>query len=364
MDAEDLLRTLVTIPSLSGQEGALADHIASFMNAEGFNVQRLGDSIWFEIGSGSPRLLLLSHLDTVPPCEGWTSDPLNPTWEDGRLHGLGANDAKGSLTSLLLAAKELAHPANPRTPKLAGTVIMAFAAEEETEGRGTQAMLPHLGEIDAAVVCEPTGLQVCTAQRGRMVLKCSAQGTAAHAAHARLGENAIHKAARDIARLETITFEPHPLLGVTRPVVTMVQGGRVRNQVPDLCEFFVDIRTTPNLKDEDVLARIMGELESTITVISSEYSPTATHAGEPIVRAALAASNTSGAIGSNTTSDWVFLGDIPAVKAGPGDTHRSHRPDEWISKKELEAGVAFYVDLARAFFHIKDSEKAPETVHA
>jgi acetylornithine deacetylase len=330
MEAAELLQSLVTIPSPSGQEGPLADYLTDRIQAAGFRVQRQGNSLWFEIGSGAPRLLLLSHFDTIPPCEGWTSDPMNPQWENGRLHGLGANDAKGCVTSLLLAAQELAQ----KPLEDAGTIIIAIAAEEETEGKGTQAMLPHLGDIDAAVVCEPTNLHVCTAQRGRMVLKCTARGMAAHAAHARMGENAIHKAARDIARLETITFEAHPLLGVTRPVVTTMSGGRVSNQVPDYCEFFVDLRTTPNLKDEDVLRCIQGELESTITVVSSEYCPTATDPREAIVRAALSASKTSGAIGSNTTSDWVFLGDIPAVKAGPGDTHRSHRPFFHLKARE------------------------------
>jgi len=354
MDLAALLQSLVAIPSVSGSEGALADHISSLLTAKGVQVQRQGHSIWFEVGQGAPRILFLSHLDTIPQCEGWTTDPLKPEWENGRLHGLGANDAKGCVASLIMASRALeAQPSED-----AGTAIFAFACEEETEGRGTQAMLPHLGPVDAAVVCEPTSLQVCTAQRGRLVLKCSAKGTAAHAAHARLGENAIHSAARDIAKLESLSFEPHALLGVTRPVVTTIQGGRVRNQVPDLCEFFVDIRTTPNLKEEDVLRRIAGELESTVTVVSSEYSPTATNASEPIVRAALMASGTSSSVGSNTTSDWVFLGDIPAVKAGPGDTHRSHRPDEWIALKELKSGVAFYTNLAKAFFRIKSTEAA------
>jgi len=354
MDIAELLQSLVAIPSVSGSEGALADHISGLLSAKGVQVQRQGHSIWFEVGEGSPRVLFLSHLDTIPPCEGWTTDPLNPQWENGRIHGLGANDAKGCVAALITAARALAN----QPGEDAGTAIFAFAAEEETEGKGTQAMLPHLGHIDAAVVCEPTALQVCTAQRGRLVLKCSARGTAAHAAHARLGENAIHTAARDIAKLESITFESHPLLGVTRPVVTTIHGGRVRNQVPDHCEFFVDIRTTPNLKEEDVVRHIAGELESIVTVVSSEYCPTATHASEPIVRAALTASNTSSAVGSNTTSDWVFLGDIPAVKAGPGDTHRSHRPDEWVSLNELKAGATFYTNLARAFFRIKSAEAA------
>ena len=352
MTPAQFLESLVAIPSVSGTEGALSEFISRQLEAMGLQVQHLGSNLWFEVGSGSPRLLFVSHLDTVPPCAGWDTDPFKPEWKGESLHGLGANDAKGCVTAMILAAQMLAS----REVGTEGTAVFAFVREEEVGGKGIAELLPHLGHLDAAVVGEPTHLKVCAAQRGMLVLQCTAKGVSAHVAHAKLGENAVHKAARDMVKLESLTFEAHPLLGVTRPVVTQVNGGLARNQVPDQCDFIVDLRTTPNLKDEDIIARIAAELESKVAVLASGYRPMATDPAHPLVKAALKAAGTKVPVGSDTTSDWAFLGDLPAVKAGPGDTMRSHRPNEWISLKELNAGTNFYAALAREFFRLKALE--------
>lgn len=348
MTPAKLLETLVGIPSVSDAEGPLSDFLYQHLSGMGFQVHRLGANLWFEVGKGSPRLLFAGHLDTVPPCAGWSTDPLKPHWQGESLHGLGANDAKGCVAAMILAAQMLVD--------LEGTAVFAFVRGEEVGGKGISELLPHLGAFDAAVVGEPTGLRVCAAQRGMLVLKGTAKGVSAHVAHAKLGVNAVHKAARDMVKLESLGFEPHPLLGVTRPVVTQVSGGLARNQVPDLCEFVIDLRTTPNLTDEEVVSRLASELESEVTVLASGYKPMATDPGHAIVKAALKAAGTKVPVGSNTTSDWAFLGSLPAVKAGPGDTMRSHRPNEWLSLKELNAGTKFYAALAREFFRLKALE--------
>ncbi|BDU74101.1 peptidase M20 [Mesoterricola silvestris] len=337
-----LLESLVAIPSVSHAEQALADHVAALLGAEGLEVRRTGNSLWFEVGTGGPRILFASHLDTVPPCDGWSSDPFTPSWNGDRLTGLGANDAKGCVTAMILAALELRDLKGARA-------VFAFTEGEEVGGKGIREVLPDLGPLDAAVVGEPTGLEICAAQRGMLILRCTSRGEAAHVAHSPLGENAIHKAARDIQRLAAMTFEPHALLGETRAQVTQVQGGRARNQVPDACEFFVDLRTTPNLDHQATADRIALELESEVAVHSMRYGAVATDPSEPVVKAALAASGRKAPRGSATASDWAFLAHLPAVKAGPGDTHRSHRPDEWISLAELEAGIRFYAALAREY---------------
>lgn len=337
-----LLESLVAIPSVSGAEGPVADHLQGVLAGEGFKVNRLGANLWFETGEEGPRILLLSHLDTVPPCDGWKTDPFQPVWSGEKLTGLGANDAKGCVAALALAAQE--------TRGLKGVrAVFAFVSGEEVGGKGMRELLPELGELDAAVVGEPTALDVCTAQRGMLILRCTARGEAAHVAHASLGENAVHKAARDILKLAGLRFESHPLLGETRAQTTTVQGGRARNQVPDACEFFVDLRTTPNLDTEKVTQRITQELESEVAVFSSRYRAVATDLGAPVVKAALAASRSKVPKGSATASDWAFLAHVPTVKAGPGDTHRSHRPDEWITLSELLAGRDFYANLLRAY---------------
>lgn len=354
MNAEALLYHLVSIPSPSGQEQAIADAVMVLAQSWGLRVHRQGHNLWFEVGQGLPRLLVNSHLDTVKACEGWDTDPVAPTWKGDRLYGLGSNDAKGCVTSMLCAAEALAEA----TAAFSGTAVFAFTAEEENGGQGLATILDHLGPLDAAIVGEPTALQAVIAQRGMLLLKCTAHGESAHVAHARLGENAIHKAARDIAKLSAMTFEGHPLLGEARPQVTQVGGGLARNQVPDACEFFIDLRTTPNLDQAALAQRLQGELESEVQVHSARYLPKATQPGHPIAQAALAASGQSGFVGSHTTSDWAFLGDVPAVKVGPGDTHRSHRPNEYLTRKELQDGVAFYQRAIQGYFALAAQKDA------
>ena len=346
-----LLESLVAIPSVSGSERALADHLEGLLAQEGLAPRRLGDNLHLELGSRGPRLLLVSHLDTVPPCDGWSSDPFQPRWHGDRLFGLGANDAKGCVAALALAALAL----RERAAALPVRLVFAFVTGEEMGGEGIQQLLPALGPLDAAVVGEPTGLTVCTAQRGMLILRCTARGAAAHVAHAHLGENAVHKAARDIGRVEAMRFEPHLLLGEARAQVTVIAGGLAKNQVPDNCEFFIDVRSTPNLDHAAVTAEISALLESEVEVFSDRYRPVDTEPNQPVVRAALAAAGTQGGTGSATTSDWAHLAHLPAVKAGPGDTHRSHRPDEWLSRKELLAGAAFYEKLAVHYARLQEN---------
>ena len=355
MNGARLLEFLVSVPSVSGSEHELADQLSRHLSQQRFRVQREGDSLWFTIGNDAgPHLLMLSHIDTVPPSEGWTSDPLKPLLVDGKLTGLGANDAKGCVAAMIIAAGELQREA------LDGRITFAFVAQEETGGDGIRATKPKLGTIDAAVIGEPTALEICTAQRGMLILRCVARGEAAHVAHAHLGENAVHKAARDIARLAAMQFEPHERLGVAQPQVTQIAGGKARNQVPDTCEFFVDIRTTPNLEHTALVAEVSAALESEVIAHSQRYEPVATDEAEPIVQAALAAARRDGCVGSATASDWAFLKGTPAVKVGPGDTRRSHRPNEFLLLSELEAGAAFYSKFVRNYFALA----AKEVTHA
>jgi acetylornithine deacetylase len=353
MNAAHLLEFLVSIPSVSGEEAKIANDLSTILSEGGFRIQREGNSIWWTLGKGErPHLLLLSHLDTVPPCTGWNSSPFEPQLEDGKLIGLGANDAKGSVAAMIMAARALQHG------DLDGTITFAFVADEERGGEGIRTIKPKLGQIDAAVVGEPTGLQVCTSQRGLLILRCTAHGKAAHAAHAHLGENAIHKAARDISRLAAVEFEAHEGLGATRAQVTQISGGLARNQVPDCCDFFVDLRTTPNLDHAAVIAEIGARLESEVTVHSHRYEPVATKASELVVRAALEAAKASATVESATTSDWAFLKGTSAIKVGPGDTHRSHRPNEYLLLSELEAGATFYSRFVRIYFRMAATEVA------
>jgi acetylornithine deacetylase len=354
MNATQLLEFLVSTPSVSGNEGKIANNLSGILSGKGFRIQREGNNIWYTLGKRKrPHLLLLSHLDTVPPCAGWNSDPFKAHIENGKLIGLGANDAKGSVAAMIITAREIQHR------DFEGSITFAFVADEERGGEGIRTIKPKLGHIDAALVGEPTGLQVCTAQRGLLILRCTAHGKASHAAHAHLGENAIHKAVRDVSRLAVMEFEAHEDLHPTRAEVTQITGGLARNQVPDRCDFFVDLRTTPNLDHATVADEIGARLESEVVIHSHRYEPVATNSSEVVVRAALEVADASAGIASVTTSDWAFLKGIPAVKVGPGNTNRSHRPNEYLLLSELEKGVVFYSRFIHTYFRMA----AAEVVH-
>lgn len=346
MSPGDFLSRFVQTQSFSRQEDAAATLVFDTVADWGLEPKRDGNNVRFEIGTTGPRILMVSHLDTVALCEGWNVDPFAGEWTAGKLTGLGANDAKGCGTAMLFAARELASLDY-------GRVVVALTAEEENGGAdGIARLLPQLGEFDGAFVGEPTSLNVCTAQRGMLLFRCEAEGVSAHVAHGHLGENAIHKAARDIVRLEAMRFEPDPVLGETRAQVSVIQGGKMRNVVPDRCEFFVDFRTTPNLDHTELATQLRETLETKIIVHSERYLPKSISHEHPLAKAALAASPSTEPVGSATVSDWAFLGDIPAVKVGPGDTKRSHTPNEYLLQAELEAGVRFYAEAARQFFRL------------
>jgi acetylornithine deacetylase len=344
----DLLAQMVSIQSLSREEHACAEFVESWARDAGFSPRRIGNNVVVELGSGNPRLMLNSHIDTVPQCSGWLADPWTPRIGDGKLIGLGANDAKGCVVAMLLAAQRLKQTGwnGP------GTLVVLISAEEEIGGDGGVLLaLPELEPMDAALNGEPTELAPCTAQRGMLLLECTSQGSSGHAAHAhKLGlENAIHSAARDIVRLSEMQFEPYLDVHVARPQVTVVNGGLSHNQVPDRCEFQVDLRTTPNLDHESILAQIRSQLECNVACRSGRYLPVSTELAHPIVRAALAGCGKA-AYFSDTCSDWSLYGSIPTVKIGPGVSNRSHRPEEHLHESELRSGVDVYAAIASAFF--------------
>lgn len=351
---ESFLETIVKIPSISGDERILANEIELFLTSHGFGVKRQGNNLWFTFGepTGSKHLLMNSHMDTVPANAGWKSDPFAPSWVNNRLVGLGANDAKGCVASIIFAALEL-HQMNYKGSQ----VTVALTCEEETGGQGLGTILESMSTITAAVVGEPTGLRVISSQRGLLMLKATARGISGHVANAQMlgTENAITKAARDIQKLDQLLLPAHETLGPMKAHVTQINGGLKRNQIPDQCEFFVDIRTNPGVDHDQLAQEIASHLESEVVVHSKRYLPKWTDPTHPVVVAALKAAKKDAATSSATTSDWAFLKDIPAVKVGPGDTFRSHRPDEYLLRDELIAGINFYRDMVVNFHKGEES---------
>jgi acetylornithine deacetylase len=345
-----LHRELVATPSVSGSESAIADLLAALLAERGARVERIGDSLLALAGDG-PLLLLDTHLDTVPPAPGWTFDPFAATIVDGRVHGLGANDAKASVAAMTAAFVALLDAP-------AGVAVgLALVAGEETKSQGTRDVLLRLAadgrEIAGALFGEPTGLDLAVAQKGLLVLELAAAGEAAHAAHARaLGAaNAASRLARDLVALESVDLAPeHPVLGATTVEPTVLRAGTARNVVPAEATAILDARTSPALAPAALLERLQAVCAGELRVLSDRFAPRETPAGSALLAAAREARPAARSYGSATLSDWALLPDgVPGLKAGPGLSERSHTPDEFVLESEILAGARFYETCARAF---------------
>jgi acetylornithine deacetylase len=344
-----LHRAITAIPSVSGNEAAVADFLEDKLRRHGTPPERIGNSLLAKIGQG-PLLLLNTHLDTVPPAPGWTRDPWAVEEEDGRIVGLGSNDAKAAVAAMTAAFLAW------RNVDLPFTLALALVEGEETRGTGTQAVLAELEKsgdtLEAAVVGEPTGLDLAVAQKGLMVLELKAQGTACHAAHAAaLGAvNAARLLAHDLVALESLDFgPPHPHLGPITLEPTQLQAGTARNVVPAEAAAVLDVRTTPAMSKEEIVARVREAVKGEVRVLSDRLLPKETSADALLVEAAKRARPEARLFGSATLSDMVFLNGTPAVKCGPGKTERSHTPDEYVLADEILAGAQFYTRLIGAY---------------
>ncbi|MCE9594249.1 MAG: M20/M25/M40 family metallo-hydrolase [Planctomycetes bacterium] len=337
------LSRLVAIPSVSGDEAVAADFVVELVASRKLDVERIGNSVVARVARGrGPKLLLHSHLDTVPVGEGWTRDPYAALWEDGRLVGRGANDAKASVVAMAAALFDFAERGDAL-----GEVCVAFTACEETTNAGMADALARIGLPDGAFTGEPTGLEIVRAQAGLAVLVAEWHGRSCHAAHVgRVAhDNALFAACRELvatAPYLTLAGE-HPLLGKSTAVATVLRAGERHNVVPDRAEAVFDARLSPLHEARDVVDLLASRLPgASLRIRSDRLRPVETAEDHPLVRAALFAAGRERAIGSSTMSDMALLAGVPAVKVGPGETARSHTPNEFVLASEVEAGVAFY----------------------
>ncbi|MDJ1502472.1 M20 family metallo-hydrolase [Xanthocytophaga agilis] len=340
-EAIALLKKLIAIPSFSKQEDKTGDCIASFLEEKGIPFQRVKNNIWATnkyFDSQKPTILLNSHHDTVKPNASYTLDPFDPVEKDGRLYGLGSNDAGGCLVSLISTFLYFYEKSD-----LKYNFVLATTAEEEISGReGLEMIIPHLPPIDFAIVGEPTQMQMAVAEKGLLVVDCVTRGKAGHAARNE-GENAIYKAMRDIEWIRNYEFpEVSEMLGPIKMTVTIIQAGSQHNVVPDTCTFTVDVRTTDKYSNEDVLLVLKNGLLSEVNARSVRLKPSSIPLDHPIVEAGKSLGLTT--YGSPTTSDQALL-DVPSLKMGPGDSARSHSADEFIYLEEIEKGIERYIEI-------------------
>jgi len=339
--ALDLLTKLIAVPSFSREEDGTASLIQSFFENEGVPVQRSGNNILVRnkhFTTDKPSVLLNSHHDTVRPNSGYTLDPFKAEIIDGKLFGLGSNDAGGPLVSLIATFLHFYDRSDLRY-----NVVLAATAEEEISGTGgIELIWESIVPIDFAVVGEPTLCEMATAEKGLMVLDCIARGKSGHAAREE-GVNAIYAALPDIEWFRTYSFPgKSETLGDMKMTVTIINSGNQHNVVPAECKFTVDVRVTDKYSLEEALAIIKKHVKCEVTPRSLRIRSSGIAMDHPLV---LSAKKMGLRLyGSPTTSDQALI-PVPSVKIGPGDSARSHSADEFIYLHEIEKGINTYITL-------------------
>ncbi len=341
-DAIELLKELIATPSFSKEEDETAGILCRFIGKKGIEHSRVGNNVYAlnkYYDPNKPSILLNSHHDTVKPNKGYTFDPFSPFEKDGKLFGLGSNDAGGCLVSLLATflyfydQKDLDH-----------NVVFAASAEEEISGvNGIELVLPYLGKLDYGIVGEPTKLEMAVAERGLMVIDCIAEGRSGHAARNE-GENALYKAVDDITWLRNYKFEKvSPLLGESRLTATVIATENIQhNVVPSQCKFVIDVRVNELYTFDEILDALQKNLKSKFKPRTTRMKSTSIPLDHPLVKAGIKLNR--GYYGSPTTSDKALM-PFPTLKMGPGDSARSHTADEYILIDEIKEGIETYIKL-------------------
>ena len=336
-----LLKDLISIQSFSSEEDQTAARIEQWFSDHDIPSERLQNNVYAfnaNFDKSKPTLLLNSHHDTVKPNAAYTKDPFRPHVEDGKLYGLGSNDAGGALVSLIaLFTHYYAHP-NPSY-----NLILAATAEEESSGpNGLNSLLPQLPPIDVAIVGEPTLMQLAVAEKGLVVFDGKVEGTASHAAHPN-ADNPILKLPKVIEWLQAFSFEKNSeALGPVKLTVTQVNAGKQHNVVPAAVDLVIDVRVNDCYSNQEIVDLLQKDAPLTLTPRSTNLNSSAIPIDHPLVEAGLELGRET--YGSPTLSDQAKL-RCPSLKLGPGDSTRSHTADEYIYVEEIEEGIELYIAL-------------------
>ena len=337
----ELLKKLIAIQSFSKEEDKTARLIHQFLSAHQVEVNLDLNNVWgrnMYFDSEKPTIILNSHHDTVRPNSQWKRDPFTATVEDNILYGLGSNDAGGALVSLLATFLHFY-----QQPDLNYNLIYAATAEEEISGsNGLEHLLPSLGKLDLGIVGEPTGMDMAVSEKGLVVLDCLVHGKAGHAARS-TGTNAITKALKDLEWFDTYEFKlQSKYLGPVKMTITVINAGSQHNVIPEICEFTVDVRTTDQYSNQEVVDLIRHHVSCEVTPRSLRLNPSGIPEDHPVV---VAGEKTGSMLfGSPTSSDQALI-KFPSVKIGPGLSERSHTADEHINLDEIRLGIDRYIKI-------------------
>lgn len=340
-EAVELLKKLIGKQSFSGEESETALLIKQWFSDHHIEYQYKNHNVWAKNNYFDPAkktILLNSHHDTVKPNKGYTRDPFNAEVADGKLFGLGSNDAGGCLVALLAVFTYFYN-----NKDLKYNLVMVASAEEENSGpNGLNSMLKIIPEVDFAIIGEPTLMHLAIAEKGLLVLNCTAKGTSGHAAHG-TGDNAIYNAIEDIRWLQKYEFPKiSESLGKIKMTVTQIEAGSQHNVIPASCNFVVDIRVTDAYSNQEVLAIIQSNIKSEISPRSLRLNSSSIPKEHEIVQAGINCGRNT--FGSPTLSDQAVL-SCPSLKLGPGDSLRSHTANEFIYISEIEDGIDLYIKI-------------------
>ncbi|MGK7393810.1 MAG: M20 family metallo-hydrolase [Candidatus Cyclobacteriaceae bacterium M3_2C_046] len=341
MEPVEVLKKLISLPSYSQQEDKTADLLEDFLKKLHLQVHRKYNNVWVkssDYNSDKPVILLNSHHDTVKATEKWGRDPFNPEVEDGKLFGLGSNDAGASLVTLLFTFLSW----EKRKSKPFNLIFAASAEEEITGAKGIESILGEMGHIDLGIVGEPTQMQMAIAEKGLMVLDCETQGKSGHAARQE-GVNAIYQALKDIEWFRTFHFPKKSLmLGPVKTTVTQMEAGYQHNVIPDVCKFVVDVRTNEHYTNQEIFDTICHHVSCQVKPRSLRLNSSGISLNHPLVQRGLELGLEY--FGSPTLSDQALM-PFPSLKIGPGDSARSHTANEFVFIHEIEQGLNIYQKL-------------------
>ena len=340
-NAVQWLKDLIQIPSFSREEKLTGDYLQEILKQYGYLTQRSNNNVWAISKVWDPKMptvLLCSHHDTVKPAANWSHDPFKVQEEEGKIIGLGSNDAGGSLVALL--ATFLYFDDQPNQPY---NLIFAGVAEEEISGKnGVTSILDSIPAFDLAIIGEPTKMQMAVAEKGLMVIDAVVEGKSGHAARNE-GINAIYLAFKEIERIRNLRFpKTSSMLGAVKLTVTQIMAGTQHNVVPDTCSFVIDVRTNECYTNEEAFNFIKSQVSCQLKPRSFRLNSSQIELSHPIVNRGLSMGLSY--FGSPTLSDQALI-SRPTIKIGCGDSSRSHTADEFIFQEEIHNGIDIYIQL-------------------
>ena len=343
--ALELLQDLIATPSFSSEEERTAEVIEKWFDEFDIPIKKWHNNIYAlnkYFDPAKPTLLLNSHHDTVKPNKAYTRDPFHPHIEDGKLYGLGSNDAGGSLVSLMSTFVHFYNWEN-----LNHNIIIAATAEEETAGsKSLRGLLPHLPEIDVAIVGEPTLMHLAVAEKGLIVFDAEIKGTPSHAAHPN-NNNSIYNCIEVLEWFKKYRFEKvSEVLGEVKLTVTQINGGSQHNVVPAKIDLVIDARVNDCYSNEEIAEILAREAPCDLKPRSLRLNSSSISPEHLLVKSGIALGRDT--YGSPTLSDQAAL-DCQSLKLGPGDSTRSHSADEYIHVHEVEEGIQLYIQLLEQF---------------